>query len=106
MTWPGWLQIALFATLLTVTVKPLGGYIARLVQGENRVQRFLAPLENGIYRLAGVDPSEEQGWAAYALALIVFHVAGIFPLYALQRLQNVLPLQSAAHGRRSRPTWR
>jgi potassium-transporting ATPase potassium-binding subunit len=90
MTGTGWLQIAVFGALITAMIKPLGGYIARLVQGESRAQRYLAPLENGIYRLAGVDPSEEQGWATYALALILFHAAGIVLLYALQRFQNML----------------
>jgi K+-transporting ATPase ATPase A chain len=92
MTWPGWLQIALFAALITSVVKPLGGYIARSVDGCGRVQRALAPIENGLYRLAGVDPAEEQSWISYALALLSFHLAGIVALYALQRLQNLLPL--------------
>jgi potassium-transporting ATPase potassium-binding subunit len=62
VTWQGWLQIALFAALVIVAVKPLGGYIARTVDGFGRVQRALAPIENGLYRLAGVDPAEEQTW--------------------------------------------
>ena len=57
-----------------------------------RVQRALAPMENGLYRLAGVDPAEEQSWVSYALALLWFHLAGIVALYALQRVQNLLPL--------------
>jgi potassium-transporting ATPase potassium-binding subunit len=56
------------------------------------VQRAFAPLERGLYRLAGVDPAEEQGWVDYALALLVFHLAGIAALYGLLRLQNLLPL--------------
>jgi potassium-transporting ATPase potassium-binding subunit len=92
MTWQGWLQIAVFAALITAAVKPLGGYIARNVDAAGRVQRALAPMENGLYRLAGVDPAEEQSWVSYALALLWFHLAGILALYALQRLQNLLPL--------------
>ena len=92
MTWQGWLQIAVFAALITAVVKPLGGYIARSVDGSGRVQRALAPIENGLYRLAGVDPAEEQSWVGYALALLWFHLAGIVALYALQRVQNLLPL--------------
>jgi potassium-transporting ATPase potassium-binding subunit len=45
-----------------------------------------------MYRLAGVDPDQEQSWIGYALALLAFHLAGILALYALQRFQNVLPL--------------
>jgi K+-transporting ATPase ATPase A chain len=92
MTWQGWLQIAVFAALIAAVVKPLGGYIARIADGSSRVVRLFAPCEAAMYRLAGIDPDEEQGWVAYALALLAFHVAGIAVLYALQRLQNVLPL--------------
>jgi potassium-transporting ATPase potassium-binding subunit len=63
--WQGWLQIAVFAALITAAVKPLGGYIARTVEGQGKVWRPLAVLENGIYRLAGVDPTEEQSWTSY-----------------------------------------
>jgi potassium-transporting ATPase potassium-binding subunit len=92
MTWQGWLQIAVFAALIAAVVKPLGGYIAGIVEGRGRVVRMCAPLETALYRLAGVDPAEEQGWVTYALALLTFHIAGIVALYALQRLQAVLPL--------------
>ena len=92
MTWQGWLQIALFAALIAGVVKPLGGHIARSLDGCGRLQRALAPIENGLYRLAGVDPAEEQSWVGYALAMLCFNVVGIVALYALQRLQNLLPL--------------
>jgi K+-transporting ATPase ATPase A chain len=92
MTWQGWLQIAVFAALITAAVKPLGGYIARNLDGSGRVPRVLAPIENGLYRLAGVNPADEQSWIGYALALLWFHLAGIVALYALQRMQNLLPL--------------
>jgi K+-transporting ATPase ATPase A chain len=98
MTWQGWLQIAIFAALVVVVVKPLGGYIARIADGSSRVVRLFAPLENGLYRLAGVNPAEEQTWVGYALALLAFHIAGIVALYALQRLQNVLPLNPQQMG--------
>ncbi len=92
MTWQGWLQIAVFAALITATVKPVGAHIARSIDGSGRVRRALAPIENALYRLAGVNPADEQSWMGYALALLWFHLAGIVALYALQRLQNLLPL--------------
>jgi potassium-transporting ATPase potassium-binding subunit len=92
MSWQGWVQIAVFAALITVVVKPLGGYIVRNVEGGGRVQRTFAAFERGLYRLAGVDPSEDQGWVDYALSLLFFHVAGIAVLYGLLRLQQLLPL--------------
>jgi potassium-transporting ATPase potassium-binding subunit len=92
VTWQGWLQVAVFAALVTVAVKPLGAYIARIAGGQGKTWRGLRLVENGIYRLAGVDPAEEQSWIGYALALLWFHVVGIVVLYALQRVQNLLPL--------------
>jgi potassium-transporting ATPase potassium-binding subunit len=92
MSWQGWLQIAIFCGLITAVVRPLGGYIMRNVDGGGKVQRAFAPVERGLYRLAGVDPTEEQGWVDYAMALLWFHLIGIVVLYALLRLQNLLPL--------------
>ncbi len=98
MTWQGWAQGALFAGLITAAVKPLGGYLARVVEGQAAKPRILAAIEIAILRLAGVDPTQEQGWADYARALLGFHVAGIGLLYGLQRLQNVLPLNPQKFG--------
>jgi K+-transporting ATPase ATPase A chain len=92
MIWQGWLQLAVFAALTTAVVRPFGGYIARSLDGRGRLARLGAPIETGIYRLAGVDPTREQGWAEYAVALIWFHLTGVVALYALQRLQATLPL--------------
>ncbi|HUD59368.1 MAG TPA: potassium-transporting ATPase subunit KdpA [Acetobacteraceae bacterium] len=92
MNWQGWLQIAVFAALITAAVKPLGGYIARSVGGDGKVQRSFAAVENGLYRVAGIDPDEEQSWVRYALAMLVFNIVGIVALYILQRAQNLLPL--------------
>ena len=92
MNWQGWLQIAVFAALITAAVKPLGGYIARSVGGDGKVQRSFAAVENGLYRVAGIDPDEEQSWVSYALAMLVFNIVGIVALYILQRAQNLLPL--------------
>ena len=93
MTWQGWAQLALFAALVIAAVRPLGGYMARVIDGGvTPLQRLFRPLETALYRLAGVDPTQEQTWPAYALGLLTFSLAGILMLYALQRLQNLLPL--------------
>ena len=98
MTWQGWAQITVFAALITAVVKPLGGYIMRNVDGGGRVQRAFAPIERSIYWLAGVDPAEEQGWVDYVMALLWFHLVGIAVLYALLRLQQLLPLNPQQMG--------
>src|SRR5215469_9811524 len=88
MTWQGWLQIMVFAALITAVVRPLGGYIVRSVDGRGKVTRVFAPFERVLYRLAGIDPAVEQGWVEYALALLWFHLVGIAVLYGLLRLQS------------------
>jgi K+-transporting ATPase A subunit len=40
-----------------------------------------------IYRLCGVDPTQQMGWQKYATALLVFNSLGALVLYALQRSQ-------------------
>ncbi|MDE2306259.1 MAG: potassium-transporting ATPase subunit A, partial [Gammaproteobacteria bacterium] len=86
------LLVAFLAAVL-VCVKPLGTYIADVMEGaENPVSRVGRPLERAIYRLCGVDPRTESGWKDYAVALLAFNAAGAVLLYALQRLQAWLPL--------------
>jgi len=93
MTWIGWLQIALFTVVVAITVRPLGGYMMRVFTGqETAFGRFLVPVERGICRLAGIDQTAEQEWYLYALALLAFNAIGVVALYALLRLQGLLPL--------------
>jgi K+-transporting ATPase ATPase A chain len=56
------------------------------------LDRVLRPVEQGIYRLCGVNPANEMGWQRYAIAVLAFSAAGFITLYALMRLQGVLPL--------------
>jgi K+-transporting ATPase ATPase A chain len=91
----GILQILLFIAIVLALTPLLGGYMARIFDGR---ARFLAPVERGLYRLCGIDPGREQHWAAYAVSLLVFHLLAVLTLYALQRLQGVLPLNPAGQG--------
>ena len=93
MSLTGWAQIALVLALVVVSSIPLSGFLARVFKGDrNILSPVFAPVERGVYRLAGVDPEREQDWFAYAMAMIAFSIVGFLSLYALQRLQNVLPL--------------
>lgn len=93
MTLSGWLQIALVFVLVLICVAPLGAFMARVFSNErNFLSPVLSPVENGFYRLAGVNPANEQGWFAYALAMLTFNALGFVFLYALMRLQASLPL--------------
>ncbi len=86
------LLVAFLATVL-VLVKPLGGYIAVVMEGaDHPVLRIGRPLERAIYRVCGVDPDESMGWRSYSIVLLAFNAAGAVLLYALQRTQAWLPL--------------
>ncbi len=92
MTVNGWLQVALYCVLLVLLTKPLGGYMTRVFAGERTLlSPVLRPLERGLYRVSGVDETQEQHWVIYAIAMLAFTFAGFAVLYALQRLQAVLP---------------
>ena len=99
MTLLGWLQIGVLAALVTAAVKPLGAYIARAVAGGGR----FTLLEHGIYRLAGVDPTKEQSWVRYTLAVLWFHLIGIAALYGLQRSKRSTAQSARARRRCTRP---
>ncbi len=93
MTGESWGLLALFLGVALLCVKPLGLYIANVMEGAPIWPlRAGSVLERLIYRLCGVDPAEEMGWKRYAVALLVFNALGALLLYALQRLQYWLPL--------------
>jgi K+-transporting ATPase ATPase A chain len=99
MTINGWMQIALFCVLLILIVKPVGGYMTRVFNGERTfLTPVLRPIEIGLYRLCGVCEDQEQHWVTYAVAMLFFSVAGFLSLYALQRLQASLPFNPAKLG--------
>ena len=92
MTINGWIQIALYCALLIAITRPLGGYITRVFNGERTLlSPLLRPLERGVYAVCGVDEKEDQHWLTYAIAMLTFSMAGFLSLYAIQRLQGVLP---------------
>lgn len=88
----GWIQIAIFFLALTATVPLLGGYMARVFMGHPvALERVLGPIERLIYRAIRVNPERGQDWKSYARSVIFFSLASFFALYALIRLQGVLP---------------
>jgi K+-transporting ATPase ATPase A chain len=90
---PSLLLLASIVGVAVLVAPFLGRYMARVLGGERTVLApVLGPVERGIYRLAGIDPTREQGWRAYAVALLVFSLACIAWLYLLQRIQAGLPL--------------
>jgi K+-transporting ATPase ATPase A chain len=99
MTINGWIQIAVFTAIIVALARPLGGFLMRVAQGD---RHFLSPvlgwLERGFYRAGGIDPNKEQSWLTYAVAMMVFKGLGFLLLYAVLRLQTLLPLNPAGQG--------
>ncbi len=96
MTAWDWFQLSLYVGVLTLLVKPLGAYMARVYQGERTIlSPLLLPVERGFLRLAGVHPDDEMDWKTYALAMLGFNLVGLLFVYLLLRLQGVLPLNPA-----------
>src|SRR5215468_9242824 len=92
MTFDGWIQIALFGAIVILITRPLGGYMTRVFAGERTfLSPLLRPVERAVYWCCGVDEKEEQHWLTYAVAVLLFSLAGFLTLYALQRLQWYLP---------------
>ena len=88
MTTQSWLLLAVYLVVLLAAVKPLGLYMAKLMEAPR--WQPLARLENGVFRLCGIK--DEMNWRQYALAVLVFSLVGFIVVYALQRLQLWLPL--------------
>ena len=87
------LMLLVFLGIVVLCVKPLGSYIADVMDGPpNFVRRIGGRFERDLYRLCGVDSGEEMSWKQYAIALLLFNVLGAVIVYALQRLQFFLPL--------------
>jgi K+-transporting ATPase ATPase A chain len=92
MTSNGWMQIAIYAAIVTLLTRPFGGYMTRVFAGDRVfLSPLLRPVERGLYRLCGQEETCEQHWVTYAIAMLFFTMAGFVTLYALQRLQGMLP---------------
>src|SRR6266404_2846719 len=99
MTANGVLQLGFYVVVLLALAKPLGAYMARVYEGRRvALDRVLGWLERLIYRLAGVRADEEMTWKTYAVTMLLFNLAGVLAVYALQRVQGVLPLNPAGLG--------
>ena len=97
MTLQGWAQIALYILVIIIITRPIGRYMTRVFNGERTLfSPVLRPVERLLYWASGVDETREQSWVVYAIAMLIFSVAGFLTLYALQRLQAYLPFNPQA----------
>ena len=94
-----WSQLILYLAVLLALAKPLGAFMARVYGGgRTLLHPALEPAERFAYRVAGINPAAEMSWKHYALALLAFNLLGLLVLYALQRLQGILPLNPQGFG--------
>src|ERR1700690_2564188 len=96
MTLIGWIQIILYCAIIVALVKPLGWYMTRVFNGERTfLSPILRPVEASLYWIGGVDEKREQHWLTYTVAMLLFHVGGFLIIYAVMRLQAILPFNPA-----------
>src|SRR5688572_28662988 len=89
-----WLQFALYIGALLLLTKPLGLYLAQVLDARGRtfLDPVVKPFERLTYRVCGVDPEREQSWRGYAFAMIAFSLVGLLFTYFILRFQHLLPL--------------
>ena len=92
MTANGWFQIGVYLILILAITKPLGAFMARVFSREKTfMDPVLRPVERLLYRLTGVDETREMRWTEYATAMLMLSVVSMIVLYAILRLQHLLP---------------
>src|ERR1700716_2739892 len=97
MTVIGWIQILLYCAIVIAIVPFLGAYMTRVFNAERTLlSPVLRPVEAALYWAGGVDEKREQHWVTYTIAMLFFHVGGFLILYALLRLQAVIPFFNPA----------
>lgn len=94
MSGASWLQLLAIVALVVAGARILGPYLAGVYGDDQRSygDRAFAPIERLIYRLGGIDPKAEQRWTGYAASLLAFSLVSVLALFALLRLQHLLPL--------------
>jgi potassium-transporting ATPase potassium-binding subunit len=96
MTVIGWIQILLYCAIVVAITPLLGAYMTRVFSGERTfLSPILRPVELAIYKIAGIDERHEQHAVTYTVGMLLFHLGGLFIIYALMRLQAFLPFNPA-----------
>ncbi len=93
MTWNGWLQFAIFFGALILLMRPLGLYMAKVLEGQRTfLDPVLRPVERLIYKVSGVDAKKEMAWREYTVAMLIFSFVSMLMTYLIERMQHFLPL--------------
>lgn len=89
-------QFALYCAILLACAPLLGGYMYRVYNGQRVLLSLVfKPVEKVIYRICGIDAQASQHWSRYAVTLLAFNAAGWVLLFAILRLQHLLPWNPA-----------
>jgi potassium-transporting ATPase potassium-binding subunit len=92
MTANGWLQFVLYFGVLVVLMRPLGLYIARVVEGQKTfLDPVLRPIERSFYKICGIHADNEMDWKQYGAAMLIFSLVSMLLTYLVERLQYFLP---------------
>src|ERR1700722_6722782 len=91
MTANGWLQFVVFFGALLLLMRPLGLYIARVVEGEKTfLDPVLRPIERLLYRVCGIQADQEMSWQQYSGAMFVGSFVSLLPTFLIERVQGLL----------------
>ncbi len=86
----GWLQFAIYALVLLALVRPVGIYLARVLEGERTwLDPVFRPIERLLYKLCGVNAEKEMNWREYAFAALGFSAVSLVLTYAIERMQGL-----------------
>ena len=92
MTASGWLQFVAFFAVLLLLMRPLGLYIARVVEGEKTfLDPVLRPIERLFYRVCGIQADQEMSWQQYSVAMLIVSFVSLLLTYVIERAQSLLP---------------
>jgi len=88
----GWLQFAIFSVILLASIRPVGIYLARVLEGERTwLDPVLRPIERLIYKLCGIHADKEMNWREYAYSVLGISAVSLVVTYGIERLQHLLP---------------
>jgi len=83
--------LASFSITLLIAI-PLGRYLAKMFAGERVWTDFLKPIENGIYKLSGINPNEPMDWKRFLKAMMVINSLWLVYGFFVLMFQDKLPL--------------
>ena len=87
-----------FVAAVLLLALPMGRWLTWVANTDVEAASTFARIPNAVLRACGAQPEREQGWRDYAVAVLAFNIVGVVAVYALQRLQGVLPLNPQSLG--------